>query len=92
MKEAVFTMKLEPSLHAKFIAVAAEEERPAALILRELIEDYVDQRRQSREYDDYLRRKVEAAQSDKMAGRGYLNDEIEAEFSAARNALLRVGA
>jgi metal-responsive CopG/Arc/MetJ family transcriptional regulator len=92
MKEAVFTVTLEPSLHTEFMAAAAEEDRPASQILRELMQGYIEQRRQSLEYDDYLRRKVEVAQSDKAAGRGYPNDEIEAEFSAARSVLLRTGA
>jgi hypothetical protein len=50
---------------------------------------YIEQRRQAREYDAYLGRKVDVARADKAAGRDFSDEEIEAEFSAARDALLR---
>jgi predicted transcriptional regulator len=84
-KEAVFTMKLEPELRADFMAEAASEDRPASQIMRELMRDYVERRRQAREYDDYLRRKVEAGRVSMRAGRGRSNDDVEAAFSAKRN-------
>jgi hypothetical protein len=46
------------------------------------------QRRQVREYDEYLRRKVEAARADKEEGRSLSNDDVEAEFAAIRSDLL----
>jgi len=52
------------------------------------VREYIEQRRQAHEYDAYLRRKVEAARADKTAGRGFSNEDIEAEFSTARNELL----
>ena len=60
-KEAVFTMKLEPELRADFMAEVAGEDRPASQVMRELMRSYIEQRRQAREYDEYLRRKVEDA-------------------------------
>jgi predicted transcriptional regulator len=84
-KEAVFTMKLEPELRADFMAEAASEDRPASQVMRELMRDYIEQRRQAREYDDYLRRKVEAGRASMRAGRGRSNDEVKAEFAARRN-------
>ncbi len=84
-KEAVFTMKLEPELRADFMAEAAGEDRPASQVMRELMRGYIEQRRQAREYDDYLRRKVEAGRASMRAGRGRSNDEIEAELAARRN-------
>ena len=38
-KEAVFTMKLEPELRDAFMAEAAELDRPASQIVRELMRD-----------------------------------------------------
>lgn len=84
-KEAVFTMKLEPELRAEFMAEAADEDRPASQILRELMRGYIEQRHQAREYDDHLRRKVEVARASMRAGRGRSNAEVEAAFSARRN-------
>lgn len=83
-KEAVFTMKLEPQLRADFVAEAASEDRPASQIMRELMRDYIAQRRQAREYDDYLRRKVEAGRTSMRVGLGRSNDEVEAAFAAKR--------
>ncbi len=84
-KEAVFTMKLEPELRAEFMAEAAGEDRPASQVMRELMRDYIEQRRLVREYDDYLRRKVEAGRASMRANRGRSNDEVEAVFAARRN-------
>jgi predicted transcriptional regulator len=84
-KEAGFTMKLEPELRADFMAEAAAEDRPASQVMRELMRGYIEQRRRAREYDEYLRRKVEAGRASMRAGRGRSNDEVEAEFAARRN-------
>ena len=84
-KEAVFTMKLEPELRDEFMAEAAGEDRPASQVMRELMRGYIEQRRHAREYDDYLRRKVEAGRASMRTGRGRSNDEVEAAFAARRN-------
>lgn len=57
-KEAVFTMKLEPELRAEFMAEAANEDRPASQIMRELMRGYIAQRRQAREYDNHSRHRI----------------------------------
>ena len=88
-KEAVFTMKLEHDLRADFMAAAAEEDRPASQIMRELMRDYVEQRRQVREYDEYLRRKVELARRQRDTGPHFSHEEVEAEAIARREVLLR---
>ena len=84
-KQAVFTMKLEPELREHFMAEAAGEDRPASQVMRELMRGYIEQRRQTREYDDYLRQKVEAGRASMRAGLGRSNDEVEAAFAARRN-------
>jgi uncharacterized protein YcbX len=71
-------------LHDMFIAEAAADARPPAEVLHDLIRDYVDRRRQARDYDDFLRRKVELGRMDRDAGRHVSNDEAEAEAAAAR--------
>jgi predicted transcriptional regulator len=81
-KEAVFTMKLEPELRAESMAEAAH--RPASQVLRELVREFVQRQREAREYDEFLRRKVEAGRSSMRAGLGRSNDEVEAEFAARR--------
>ncbi|BCH12262.1 MULTISPECIES: antitoxin of toxin-antitoxin stability system [Mesorhizobium] len=83
-KEAVFTMKLEPELRDAFMAETEADHRPASQVVRELMRDYIERRREEREYDEFLRRKVEVARSSMRAGRGRTNDEIEADFAARR--------
>lgn len=88
-KQAVFTMKLEPELRENFMAEAADEDRPASQVVRELMRGYIEQRRQAREYDDYLQRKVEAARKQRDAGLHFSNEEVEAEAAMRRAGLLR---
>ena len=56
-KQAVFTMKLEPELRAEFMAEAEAAHRQASQVLRELMREFVQRQRESREYDEFLRRK-----------------------------------
>ncbi|CAM2066062.1 Antitoxin of toxin-antitoxin stability system [Sulfidibacter corallicola] len=83
-KESVFTMKLEPELRAEFMAEAEAAHRPASQIVRELMRDYIQRQREAREYDEFLRRKVEAGRLSMRAGLGRSNEEVEAEFAARR--------
>ena len=84
-KEAVFTMKLEPELRAAFMAEAEAAHRPASQLLRELMREFVQRQREAREYDEFLRSKVEAGRASMRAGRGRLNDEVEVAFAVKRN-------
>ena len=83
-KQAVFTMKLEPELRDAFMAEAEASHRPASQIMRELMREFVQRQRESREYDAYLRAKVEAGRASMRAGQGRSNDEVEAEFVSRR--------
>lgn len=47
-KEAVFTMKLEPELRAEFMAEAEAAHRPASQVLRELMREFVQRQRETR--------------------------------------------
>lgn len=84
-KEAVFTMKLEPELRDEFMAEAEAAHRPASQVLRELMREFVQRQREAREYDEFLRSKVEAGRASMRSGHGRSNDELEAEFAAKRN-------
>lgn len=86
-KEAVFTMKLEPELRADFIAETEAAHRPASQVMRELMREFVQRQRQAREYDDFLRSKVDLARTSMQAGVGQANDEVESVFAARRAAV-----
>jgi hypothetical protein len=83
-KEAVFTMKLESQLRDAFMAEADAAHRPASQVVRELMREFVQRQREVRDYDDFLRRKVEVARASVKALRGKANDEVEADFAARR--------
>ena len=84
-KEAVFTMKLEPELRAAFMAEAQAAHRPASQVLRELMREFVQRQREAREYEAFLRGKVEAGRASMRAGLGRSNEEVEADFAARRS-------
>ena len=84
LKEAVFTMKLEPNLRAEFMAEVDAIHRPASQVLRELMREFIERQRQAREYDHFLHAKVEASRVSMHADRGYPNDKVEIKFSARR--------
>ncbi|MEI6801557.1 MAG: antitoxin of toxin-antitoxin stability system [Burkholderiales bacterium] len=87
-KEAVFTMKLEPGLRAEFMAAAEANHRPASQIVRELMRDFVQRQQQAKEYDDFMRSKVENARAQIQSGQHQSDEEVAAEFAAKRAALL----
>lgn len=86
-KEAVFTMKLEADLRAEFMAEAEAAHKPASQVLRELMREFVQRQRETRAYDEFVGGKVAASRLSVRAGIGQSNEEVEAHFSARRNAL-----
>lgn len=83
-KQAVFTMKLEPDLRDAFMAEAEALHRPASQVLRELMREFIRRQREAREYDAFLRHKVEAGRAEMRAGQGRSNEEVETKFAARR--------
>lgn len=82
--KAVFTMKLEPDLRESFMAEAAAADRPASQVVRELMRDYIEQRRHERAYSEYLGRKVGKARASMLDGQGRNHEAVEADFAARR--------
>ncbi|CAI8835197.1 Antitoxin of toxin-antitoxin stability system [Pseudomonas sp. IT-P44] len=83
-KQAVFTMKLEPELREQFMAEAEASHRPASQIVREMMRQFVQTQRESREYEAFLQRKVDNARISMRAGDGLTNEEVETQFAARR--------
>ena len=90
-KEAVFTMKLEPELREAFMAEAEASHRPASQVVRELMREFIDRQQQAREYDAFLRTKVDTARGQIASGQVADDTDVEAR-SAARRAALRAKA
>jgi hypothetical protein len=70
-----------------FMAAAAD--RPASQILREMMRGYIQQQRESRECEAFLRAKVTAARRSVESGQGHPDADVEAEFSARRERAYR---
>jgi predicted transcriptional regulator len=90
-KEAVFTMKLEAELRDAFMAEAEASHRPASQVVRELMREFIERQRQAREYDAFLRAKVDTARAQIASGEYAADGDVEARF-AARSAALRARA
>lgn len=88
MKEAVFTMKLEPQLRADFISASQEVHRPASQVLRELMREFVQRQQQAKEYDQALQLKVNSARLSVRAGLGRANADVEADFAQRRSSVM----
>ena len=63
----------------KWVAEAAHQ--PASQVVRELMREFVQRQREAREYDQFLRRKVEIARSSIHARLGRSNEEVEADLA-----------
>ncbi|GKX60239.1 CopG family ribbon-helix-helix protein [Leminorella grimontii] len=86
-KDAVFTIKLEPSLRESFMAAAKASRRPASQIMRDLMRDYIQKQSESQDYDNYLAQKVEKGRQSIRAGEGVSNEYVERMFAARRENL-----
>ena len=81
-------MKLEPELRADFMAEAKASHRPASQLLRELMRDFVQRQKQAREYEDFVRGKVDLAREQIVNGQYASNEEVEARIAALRAEVL----
>ena len=84
-EEATFTMKLDPELHADFVAEAEAADRSASQVVRELMHDFIERQREARAYDAFLEAKVAAARTSMREEGGVSNDEVETLFALRRS-------
>lgn len=63
-------------MRAEFMAEAEAADRPASQVVRELMRDHIEHRRQARDYNNYMHHKVEAGCASMRAGRGGSNGQI----------------
>ena len=83
-EDATFSVQLDPDLRDAFVTEAQATTRSASDIMRDLMAKFVKRQRDKREYDEFLRRKVEKARMSILPDGGYSNEEVEAEFAARR--------
>ena len=84
MKEAGFTMKLEPELRNAFMAAAESAHRPASQVMRELMREYVQRQQSAQKYQAFLEKKVAIARQQVADGLVFSDEEVEKEFASRR--------
>ena len=82
--EVIFTLKIKPDLLAEFVAEADFMHRPASQILRDLMHEFIQTQREARNYDEFLKQKVEASRVSMHAEIGHSNEVVEFLFANRR--------
>jgi len=82
-------MKLDPELRDQFMAEAEAAHRPASQIVRDFMRDFIQRQREARDYDAFLRQKVDIARASMLADRGRADEDVEADAVVRRVELLR---
>jgi len=87
----MLTIKLDSELHQDFMAEAQAMDRPASQLLREMMRDFVKQRRDARDYDVWFRAEVEAGlrEVDDPNVELVPHQEVVANLARRRDALLK---
>ena len=86
-KDSVFTLKLEPDLHAAFKQAAEATHRPASQVVRELMRDFIEQQKEKAVYEAYLEKKVSAARQSVDAKSGKTHTATNSEFESRKQVL-----
>ena len=66
-------------------AEAEASHRPASQVVRELMRGFIERQRQAREYEAFLRTKVETARGQIASGQVDSDADVEARFAARRS-------
>jgi hypothetical protein len=82
--ELIFKLKIKPDLLAEFMAEADFMHRPASQILRDLMREFIQTQREARNYDEFLKQKVEASRVSMHAEIGHSNEVVEFLFANRR--------
>ncbi|PZX23439.1 conserved hypothetical protein [Cupriavidus phytorum] len=88
-EETKFTFTLDARLHDAFIAEATAQGLTPSEALQDLVRDFLDHSARKRDYEVFLRNKVEASRASLREAGGIPAEQIEAEFAAWRAAARR---
>ena len=78
------TLQVDSDLLEAFMDELNLQDESPSHAVEGLMRDYVDDRKHARDYDEYIRKKVEAAFEDIRAGRVFSHEEIAAKYAAKR--------
>jgi predicted transcriptional regulator len=87
LKQAVFTMKLEPNLRDEFMAAAEETHRPASQLVRDFMRNFVQEQRQLQEHDAWFQNQVQASIDDKS--QSIPHEQVITEMKSRMDARLK---
>ncbi|AJG22057.1 hypothetical protein [Cupriavidus basilensis] len=88
MSETTFTFRVDDRLKALFTEAAKAHDRPASLLLRDFMRDYVKRSQdEATEHDAWFRKEVQASLED--ARPSVKDNEARRIFAKRREALLR---
>jgi metal-responsive CopG/Arc/MetJ family transcriptional regulator len=88
-EETKLTVTLDVQLRDAFLAEAAAQGYTASQVFQDLVREYLDRSRNTRDYEEFLRSKVEAARASMRDAGGIPGEQVEAEFAAWRAAARR---
>lgn len=86
MSDATFTLRVDDSLKVAFSKAAKEKDRTGAQLLRGFMRDFVRQEQEAAEYDAWFSTQVRAGIDSANAGNLTSGEDVEAHFSARREA------
>jgi predicted transcriptional regulator len=78
------TLQVDSDLLEAFMEELNVKDESPSSVVEGLMRHYVDDREHTRDYDEYLGKKVEAAFEDIRAGRVFSHEEITAKYAAKR--------
>jgi predicted transcriptional regulator len=89
MTDATFTFRVDDDLKSQFTNAAKAHDRTGAQLLRDFMRDYVKRQQEAAEDDAWFRRQVQIGIDQANVGQLIPAEEVEAEFTARRDATLQ---
>ncbi|MBW8724145.1 MAG: hypothetical protein JF625_03160 [Inquilinus limosus] len=84
MADTNFTFRVDEDLKAEFARAARANDRPASILLRDFMRDYVNRNREKSEHDTWFRAEVEQGlrEADDPATKWIPHEQVVAETRA----------
>jgi len=84
MAESNFTFRVDDELKAQFAEAAKANDRPASLLLRDFMREYVQRSREKAEHDAWFRAEVEQGlrEADDPATQWFSHEQVMDEMQA----------
>lgn len=84
MSEATFTFRVDETLKEQFTTAAKTRDRSGAQLLRDFMREFVQQRQNMAEHEEWFRRQIQIGLDSANTGNLIPTIEVEAKFAARR--------